>query len=413
MSVTQVHVHLFHGADPRHYRKGENIGCLYGYHHAESDEFALDYSRDAREHAPMRFLRRALKAALGFDFIHTWRNRRAILQSDVVWTHTEQEHLAVALLLLLQARRGGTRPLLLAQSVWLLDRWRGYGALRRALYRRLLARADLLTTLASENAALCETYFGRAARQVYYGLNTFDFPLQPPSRWQPHTPLRVAAIGNDRDRDWETLAAALGHDARYDVRIATRRRIPSSVRAPNVRTVHVSGIHAQHALYEWADLIVVPLRPNTHASGITVMLEAAALGKPMVATKVGALDDYFDDDAVSYVAPFDARQLREAIDALIAAPARALQQAREACEQLRTRDLTTQHFARQHVQLTREMLRQREAQLARATGAGATAAGVGADHEVAEFRTDYAAAEYAEAPATTKAARARRLPRGL
>ena len=37
MSVTHVHVHLFHGADPRFYRKGEDIGCLYGYHHAESD----------------------------------------------------------------------------------------------------------------------------------------------------------------------------------------------------------------------------------------------------------------------------------------------------------------------------------------------------------------------------------------
>ena len=100
MSSTQVHVHLFYGADPSRYRKGENIGCLYGYHHAESAEFALDYSRDQHEIAPVRFVRRALKAALGFDFIHTWRNRRAILQSDVIWTHTEQEHLAVALLLL-------------------------------------------------------------------------------------------------------------------------------------------------------------------------------------------------------------------------------------------------------------------------------------------------------------------------
>jgi len=356
MSATQVHVHLFYGADPRHYRKGEDIGCLYGYHHAQSDEFALNYSRDAAESRPVRFARRALKAALGFDFIHAWRNRRAILDADAVWTHTEQEHLAVSLLLLLNARRGGQRPLLLAQSVWLLDRWPGYGALRRALYRKLLARADLLTTLASENAALCERYFGRAARHVYYGLNTQDFPLREPSQWTPRAPLRVAAIGNDRDRDWETLAAALGHDTRYTVRIATRRRIAPSVQAPNVEIVRVSGLVEQHALYDWADLIVVPLRPNTHASGITVMLEAAALGLPMVATRVGALDDYFDDDAVSYVSPFDPAQLRDAVNALAAAPSRALQQAQAACRQLRARDLTTQHFARQHAQLTREML---------------------------------------------------------
>ncbi|WP_321895029.1 glycosyltransferase [Paraburkholderia heleia] len=361
MSGTQVHVHLFYGADPRRYRKGENIGSLYGYHHAESAEFALNYAQDASESTPMRFMRRALKAACGFDFIHAWRNRRAILQSDVIWTHTEQEHLAVALVLLMNAKKGGARPLLLAQSVWLLDRWPGYGALRRALYKRLLARADLLTTLASENAALCGEYFGREARHVLYGLNTGDFPLRPPAEWTPHTPVRVAAIGNDRDRDWTTLVSALGNDSRYQVRIATRRRMPASARADNVDIVRVSGIKQQHALYDWADLVVVPLRPNTHASGITVMLEAAALGKPMIATKVGALEDYFDDKAASYVAPFDAEQLRDAAHALVADPARALAQAREACEQLRTRDLTTQHFARQHAQLTREMLHERDA----------------------------------------------------
>jgi glycosyltransferase involved in cell wall biosynthesis len=361
MSGTQVHVHLFYGADPRRYRKGENIGSLYGYHHAESAEFALNYAQDASESTPMRFMRRGLKAALGFDFIHAWRNRRAILQSDVIWTHTEQEHLAVAFVLLMHAKKGGARPLLLAQSVWLLDRWPGYGALRRALYRRLLSRADLLTTLASENAALCGEYFGREARHVLYGLNTNDFPVREPSAWKPHTPVRVAAIGNDRDRDWTTLVGALGGDARYHVRIATRRRMPASARAENVEIVRVSGIQQQHALYDWADLIVVPLRPNTHASGITVMLEAAALGKPMIVTNVGALEDYFDEKAAFYVEPFNTQQLREAVNALASDPARTLEQAREACEQLRTRDLTTQHFARQHAQLTREMLHERDA----------------------------------------------------
>ncbi|WP_322102771.1 glycosyltransferase family 4 protein [Paraburkholderia sp. J41] len=378
MSSTYVHVHLFYGADPRRYRKGENIGSLYGYHHAESAEFALDFAKDSREIAPVRFARRALKAALGFDLIHAWRNRRAILDSDVIWTHTEQEHLAVALVLLMLAKKGGRRPLLLAQSVWLLDRWQGYGSVRRALYRRLLARADLLTTLASENAALCREYFGREARHVFYGLNTNDFPLCPPSHWKPNAPVRVAAIGNDRDRDWSTLVSALGNDARYQVRIATRRHMPASTRAANVEIVRVSGIQQQHALYDWADIVVVPLRPNSHASGITVMLEAAALGKPMIATKVGALEDYFDEKAASYVEPFNPQQLREAVDALVADPARALEQAREACEQLRTRDLTTEHFARQHAQLTREMLHERDARLDTATASAPREPGVAA-----------------------------------
>ncbi|MGH8778559.1 glycosyltransferase [Paraburkholderia sp.] len=369
--TTNIHVHLFYGADPRYYRKGENIGCLYGYHHAESADFALTYSQDARERAPMRLLRRALKATLGFDLIHTLRNRAEILRSDVIWTHTEQEYLSVALVLLLAGRRKAP-PLLLAQSVWLLDKWPHYGALRRWLYRKLIARADVLTTLASENADLVRQYFGRDATHVYYGLNTQDFPVQTPAEWKPHTPLRIAAIGNDRDRDWETLIGAFGNDPRFAVRLATRRRIPKSLRALNVEIAPASGLRKQHELYDWADVVVVPLRPNTHASGITVMLEAAAVGKPMIVTQVGTLEDYFSPQAAAYIPPFDAAALRAAADRLAKHPADALRQAQTASLQLMSRDFTTQQFARQHVQITQELLQRRQPATRARTAAAAT-----------------------------------------
>ncbi|MFM0527467.1 glycosyltransferase family 4 protein [Paraburkholderia strydomiana] len=360
---TKVHVHLFYGADPRFYRPGDNIGCLYGYHHAESDAFALTYSQDAREGKPMRLVRRALKAVLGFDFIHTWRNRAEMLRSDVIWTHTEQEWLSAALMLLLSGRKAGadSSPLLLAQSVWLLDKWPSYGFVRKWLYRKLMARADQLTTLASENAALCKRYFNRDAKPLLYGLNTRDFPVKAPTEWKPHSPIRIAAIGNDRDRDWDTLIRAFGNDARYTVKLATRRRIPASLRAPNVEIALFSGIRKQHELYDWADVIVVPLRPNTHASGITVMLEAAAVGKPMVVTDVGALQDYFPAGEAAYIPPFNPSALRDAVDRLAAAPVEALRQAQAAAAGLLSRDLTTQHYAMQHVRITQEMLRARGA----------------------------------------------------
>ncbi|MCC8404947.1 glycosyltransferase family 4 protein [Paraburkholderia sp. MMS20-SJTN17] len=356
--TTKVHVHLFYGADPRFYRKGDDIGCLYGYHHAQSEAFALTYSQDARESRPVRLVRRALKAALGFDFIHSWRNRAEMLRSDVIWTHTEQEWLSAALMLLLCGRKAGPEasPLLLAQSVWLLDKWPSYGFARKWLYRKLMKRADRLTTLASENAGLCQDYFQRDATPLLYGLNTRDFPVSPPTRWTPHTPLRIAAIGNDRDRDWETLIKAFGNDARYTVKLATRRRIPASLRASNVEIALFSGIRKQHELYDWADVIVVPLRPNSHASGITVMLEAAAVGKPMVATDVGALRDYFPAGEAAYVPPFDPQALRDAVARFAAEPHEALRQAQAAAAGLLARDLTTQHYAMQHVRVTREML---------------------------------------------------------
>ena len=357
-AATNVHVHLFYGADPRTYRKGDDIGCLYGYHHAESDEFRLTYSQDGRENRVVSLARRALKAALGFDIVHAWRNRAALLATDVIWTHTEQEHLAAALILKLAGAQG-KRPLLLAQSVWLFDKWGSFGGPRRWLYRKLLARADALTTLARDNAELCRRTLGREAEFVYYGLNTQDFPPVEPQQWQPNRPLRIAAIGNDRDRDWRTFLAAFGGDARYDVRLATRRRVPREWLAPNVKIGPASGLAKQHELYAWADVIVVPLRPNFHASGITVMLEAAAVGKPMIVSDVGGLSDYFPHDTAAYVPAFDAQAMRQAADRFVADPAAALDCARAAAACLRERDLTTQAFAEQHVRITRDMLRRR------------------------------------------------------
>ncbi|MCM2495223.1 glycosyltransferase family 1 protein [Burkholderia glumae] len=360
MTATNVHVHLFYGADPRTYRRGDNIGCLYGYHHAESDEFAMHYSRDARESRLVSLARRALKAALGFDAIHAWRNREALLAADVIWTHTEQEHLAAALVLKLAGARG-TRALLLAQSVWLLDRWPRFGVLRRWAYRKLLARADVLTTLARDNALLCREYLQRDAVQVYYGLNTQDFPVRRPEAWTPHRPLRIAAIGNDRDRDWATLIEAFGGQPRYAVKLATRRRIPRALHRDNVEIASVSGIARQRELYDWADVIVVPLRPNHHASGITVMLEAAAVGKPIIVSDVGGLTDYFPRDCAAYVPAFDAGAMRGAADRMVAQPGRALAFARAASMRLVERDLTTRQFAAQHVRITRELLQRRRA----------------------------------------------------
>ena len=356
--TTKVHVHLFYGADPRFYRKGEDIGCLYGYHHAESDEFQLSYSQDTPESKPVRLVRRALKTLLGFDLIHTLRNRDEMLRSDVIWTHTEHEWLSAALMLLMNGKREN-QPLLIAQSVWLIDKWPSYGLLRRWFYRKLMARADLLTTLARDNAELCRDYFDRDATQLFYGLNTRDFPVQPPKQWQPDTPLRIAAIGNDRDRDWETLIKAVGNDPRFAVRLATRRRIPRSLRSLNVDVAPAAGLKKQRELYDWADVIVVPLRPNTHASGITVMLEAAAVGKPMVVTNVGGLQDYFSARAAAYVPPFDTDALRNALLGLMTSPEAALQQAQAAATELVSRDHTTQHYAQQHVKITRDLLRRR------------------------------------------------------
>jgi len=354
MNPTNIHVHLFYGADPRQYRKDDDAGCLYGYHHAASDLMALTYSEDHAESRAWRFTRRALKALLGFDFIHTFRNRAALLEADVIWTHTEREYLSAALLLLLKGRRKA--PLLVAQSVWLLDIWNTLSLPKRLFYKWLLGRADILTTLSTVNAALARKYWHREATPLLYGISTDDFPLTQVSAWRPHEPLRIAAIGNDRDRDWQTLMTAFANDAHYSVRVATRRKIWRRAAPENIVVAPVHGLPAQRALYDWADIIVVPLHPNHHASGITVILEAVATGKPVVATSGGGLDDYFSANSIWYVPPHDAGALHACVTLLAARPDATTEKIRRAQQEFIFKDLTTQAFARQHVTLTRSLL---------------------------------------------------------
>ena len=350
MDPVNIHVHLYYGVDPLQFRKDENAGCLYGYHFAESDTMALSYSRDHPEGRLLRLVRRTLKSLLGFDFIHTYRNRAGLMSADVIWTHTEREYLSVALLLLLTRR--SREPLLLAQSIWLLDIWKSLSLPKRLFYRWLLGRADVLTTHSPDNAALVQKYWGREGTVVRYGLDTRDFPLTAAGDWRPHEPLRIASIGNDRDRDWNTLITAFENDSRYCVRIATRRKIWRRSKASNVTVAPAHGLAAQRALYEWADVVIVSLHPNHHVSGITVILEAVATGKPVVATATGGLEEYFSPDSIWYVPVHDAGAMREQVAFLAREPGVATEQTHRAQQEFVRKDLTTRAFANQHATLT-------------------------------------------------------------
>jgi hypothetical protein len=100
---------------------GINDPLPYGYHRATSDGCLVIYSEDSKENRLEWLFRLGIKAIVGVDFIHAWRNRKGIYDSDIVWTHTEQEYIAV--LLLFRIFFWKPPPKLIAQSVWLFDRW--------------------------------------------------------------------------------------------------------------------------------------------------------------------------------------------------------------------------------------------------------------------------------------------------
>ncbi|PZU03119.1 MAG: hypothetical protein DI630_05930, partial [Gordonia sp. (in: high G+C Gram-positive bacteria)] len=60
--------------------------------------------------------------------------------------------------------------------------------------------------------------------------------------------------------------------------------------------------------------VVIPTRKNSHASGITVALEAAATGRPIVCSYDPNIFEYFPEDRLYVFEPGNSRDLARAIN---------------------------------------------------------------------------------------------------
>ena len=205
-----VFVHLGPGFGANAWRERYERGLIpglneplpYGYHRAGGEGLLMRYSEDTEEGGLAALLRRSLCLLFGFDIIHTWRNRSGLMTADVVWTHTEREHLAALFLFQLLAIR--KRPRIIAQCIWIFDKWPRFSWARRRLYSWLLRQADIITTLSPENLNVARRLLPRSRTElVMFGITSDS--VKAPRRSACHRPVRVAALGNDMHRDWKTL----------------------------------------------------------------------------------------------------------------------------------------------------------------------------------------------------------------
>lgn len=357
----RVFVHLARGFGAAQWQakwqRGEIIGLNdrlpYGYFRAAEYGCAVEYSEDGPERSIGRFCRLGLRALLGFDFVHAWRNRHGIRNAEIVWTHTESQHLAVLLLLL--GRPAPCRPKVIAQSVWLFDSWPRLSPLKRWCYARLLAGADILTVHSPENLKIARALFPESRCQlVPYGISTDA--LRRPERHAAHRPFRILSLGSDRHRDWPTLVAAVAGLPDCELRIVAPRLSPALRRERQVTLLHPKSNAELVALYDWADVVALALTGNLHASGITVIEEATVLGVPVICSDTGGLRQYFAEGEVRYVPAGQPAALRDAIAALAGDDAERARMVERAQQRLTGAGLTSRDFARRHAELSHDLI---------------------------------------------------------
>lgn len=183
-----------------------------------------------------------------------------------------------------------------------------------------LPRVDRILLVGRNQEAWLRRHMPRAApaRAIQHWVDTGFFTPAPAPR-SGH----VLSVGNDRGRDFATLVEAV---RRLDAptRIRTDQPVAGTLPAWVTLLRERISFAALRDLYAGAAVVVVPLHDTVHASGVNGVLEAMAMGRPLVVSgSAGIRDVVRDGETCLVVPPEDAAALRGAVARLLADPALA------------------------------------------------------------------------------------------
>jgi len=186
------------------------------------------------------------------------------------------------------------------------------------------------------------------------GIDERFFSPRPTNAVEPY----VLAVGKDLARDYATFVEAL---APLGVRLelAVYPRNLDGIELPPQARARVVGSQELRELYAGAACVVLPQRRpeypyGSEGGGLTALLEALAMAKPVVASDRPILRDYVaDGETALLVPPEDPAALREAVERVLgdAELARRLGAAGRARVE---GALTTRHFAERIAPVLRE-----------------------------------------------------------
>lgn len=162
--------------------------------------------------------------------------------------------------------------------------------LRQNILQAVVPRADAIFVLSASQKRYIEARWAPRGEVVVVGhmVDTdFFHPIDVPRLDY------VLSVGDDVGRDYSTLLrAADGLDC--DLLIRSSRSLPDWISGlPRVRALRERlSYSALRDLYANARFVVVPVHDTLNASGVTSLLEAAAMGKAIIVSDSQALADF-------------------------------------------------------------------------------------------------------------------------
>ena len=260
-------------------------------------------------------LGRALHRIGGAGLVLAWFCFRRRNDYEVIVTDGEQVGIPFAILCRV-AGRGTARHLMIVHILSVPKK------ARLVRWTRTSGLIDRYVVYCSWQARFIETELGVPADHVILSPFMVDTDFFDPAAVEA-TPRRMICSAGLERRDYATLMAAV---ADLDVEVVVAAASPWSKRPDstgradipaNVKVVSLSLFELRE-LYAESALVVMPLEPVEFQAGITTILEAMAMARPVVCTRTsGQTDTIIEGVTGEYVAPGDAAALRESIRALL------------------------------------------------------------------------------------------------
>ncbi len=248
-----------------------------------------------------------------------WVARQALRRSRGGYVHANNERLGFALLVLVGLNRRRSARI----GFWVMAP-DGRRSRLWFLLLRLLRLQMVLVAESERKAAAVRRAAGPSARVIVPGEPVDLEFFQPGGRAEEPPTLAgvsrrplVASAGLER-RDYRTLAAALdGLDVEVRICAVSANARSTSALLPDEMPPSMCFVQLDMAelrdLYQQADLVVVPTVPNTIDAGYSVVMEAMACGRPVVASGQGQFLDQAEAGLVRVAAPGDPEELRRVI----------------------------------------------------------------------------------------------------
>lgn len=349
----KVYAHIFEGKGieeyQERYRRGLEVNeTPYAFHLAEEFDAEIEFSSDGKK----GILGKIIKKMTGLDIAHAYHNVAKIKRSDAVWAMTENESLAVAMLMMLGL---APRKPIVSSSVWMVNEWAGISPLKKTLFRRLSKYVPVMTVQSEKCLPVGRAAFpGSEVELMYFGVNTEVFTWTPAELEPEPKKIVVFSAGNDRTRDWKTAIDAFGGDDRFELRIWCHWLDRALVEGKD-NIVLLENLSTKEFVEEikQATFCLISMKENIF-SGLTFALNAASIGRPVICSDTGGVPTYFSYDQAFYVPVGNAAAMRDA--ALNATSQQRYEKAADAQKVFVERGYSAKAMAGYYARTTRRLL---------------------------------------------------------